>query len=418
MANRRGKLANVPARAWLLIAAQGIQSFSAAFLALALAFTGAAHSDPAGLGLSLAARTLPTLVFALGGGVLADRASRSRIAALCFTVIALSNAALAVTIPAFGLGWQTQAVCLISGVAQAFGAPALYAIMPSIVDPDDLISANAAQRTVRNAASVLGPALGGGIATTVGTPALAWGAAICTLAAALGVSTLRLPATEARRRAGLLTDIREAGTCLRDLPGIAAMLPVWAVLLALQAGAASTLLPLIVTHEAGKATWASVASGLAIGYIAGSLSQMVRPLRRSLLPASVVAFLATVIQLAFVWGTHTPALWILGAVIAGIGLELSGVWWGTYLQRSIPDAVLGKVSSLDYAVSFGSLPLGYALIGSAAAATSPRGILGVVVVALAVTGTIALGAGYVARRRLFAAPQPLREDPGEPQAAR
>lgn len=47
--------------------------------------------------------------------------------------------------------------------------------------------------------------------------------------------------------------------------------------------------------------------------------------------------------------------------IAGIGFELGGVTWGgSALQQRSPEKYLGRISSLDYAVSFGFIPFAYA----------------------------------------------------------
>lgn len=44
-------------------------------------------------------------------------------------------------------------------------------------------------------------------------------------------------------------------------------------------------------------------------------------------------------------------------------MELSGVFWGTFIQTSVDEEYLGRVSSLDYAASFGLVPVGYAIYG-------------------------------------------------------
>ncbi|MEO3805266.1 hypothetical protein [Nonomuraea sp. B1E8] len=62
-------------------------------------------------------------------------------------------------------------------------------------------------------------------------------------------------------------------------------------------------------------------------------------------------------------GAVIAALFLCGALTSG-----AGVIWGTLLQRRVPPAMLGRVSSLDFFVSLSAAPLSMALIGPAAAA--------------------------------------------------
>ena len=59
---------------------QGMQAMSSAFFTCGVVFTGAASSDSLGLALVLMFKTLPTLVMAFLGGVLADRLPRKTLA--------------------------------------------------------------------------------------------------------------------------------------------------------------------------------------------------------------------------------------------------------------------------------------------------------------------------------------------------
>ena len=51
------------------------------------------------------------------------------------------------------------------------------------------------------------------------------------------------------------------------------------------------------------------------------------------------------------------------AVIAGAGISLFDVWWLTALAERIPPEKLSRVTSYDWMVSLGLLPLGYLLAG-------------------------------------------------------
>ncbi len=54
---------------------------------------------------------------------------------------------------------------------------------------------------------------------------------------------------------------------------------------------------------------------------------------------------------------------IVAALIAGVGLELYGVFWETTLQEHIPEEKLSRVSSYDVLGSFALIPVGVAFMG-------------------------------------------------------
>jgi hypothetical protein len=61
----------------------------------------------------------------------------------------------------------------------------------------------------------------------------------------------------------------------------------------------------------------------------------------------------------------TSQLWVMiaAAGLLGAAFEAGTVIWGTLLQRRVPPALLGRVSSLDFFVSLAFMPLSMALAG-------------------------------------------------------
>jgi len=80
---------------------------------------------------------------------------------------------------------------------------------------------------------------------------------------------------------------------------------------------------------------------------------------------------------------------LAGLMVASVlfnTLETAGtIAWATAKQRHVPASLLGRVSSLDWLISIGLLPLSYALTGPVSAAVGVRttmigaGVLGAVV---------------------------------------
>ena len=64
--------------------------------------------------------------------------------------------------------WQILCLSFITGLAQAFGGPAYQALIPTLVDKEDMPNAIALQSIQFNVARVIGPALGGIALTQLG----------------------------------------------------------------------------------------------------------------------------------------------------------------------------------------------------------------------------------------------------------
>src|SRR5262249_18442510 len=105
---------------------------------------------------------IPIFLFSLIGGVVADRVERRKIL-LVSQYIQMTSAAL-LTVPVAN-GWihVWHILCLsfVSGLAQAFGGPAYQALIPTLVDRDDMPNAIALNSIQFNTAVTIGPALAG-----------------------------------------------------------------------------------------------------------------------------------------------------------------------------------------------------------------------------------------------------------------
>jgi hypothetical protein len=72
----------------------------------------------------------------------------------------------------------------------------------------------------------------------------------------------------------------------------------------------------------------------------------------------------TMAPLLALLGLAAPLVVILpAAFVAGVGLELYGVFWDTTLQEHIPEEKLSRVSSYDVLGSFALIPVGVAVMG-------------------------------------------------------
>ena len=76
------------------------------------------------------------------------------------------------------------------------------------------------------------------------------------------------------------------------------------------------------------------------------------------------------------YGLATAVWQLMLASIAFNGLETAGtIVWATAKQRHVPPALLGRVSSLDWLISIGLLPLSFALTGPVSSVLGVQGTL-------------------------------------------
>jgi hypothetical protein len=98
--------------------------------------------------------------------------------------------------------------------------------------------------------------------------------------------------------------------------------------------------------------------------------------------------------------------------VGGAGAALFDVWWITALAERIPPDKLSRVTSYDWAMSLGLMPLGYVLAGPAASALGATSILlggSLVAVLTFALGLVPRETRSLARRDVLAAPAPLAD---------
>jgi MFS family permease len=129
--------------------------------------------SPLALGMLGLFRIVPIIVFALGGGVVADALDRRRLMLFTQTALAMVSIALAVlshaqrTTPA-----AIYALAFVAGAATAFDNPARQALVPRLVDREQLPNALSLYATVWQVATIAGPALGGALLAWSGPTAI------------------------------------------------------------------------------------------------------------------------------------------------------------------------------------------------------------------------------------------------------
>jgi MFS family permease len=342
-------------------------------VALAL-FVIARTGSATDLGLVLAAQALPLVAFLLIGGVWADRLPRHRVMIATDLVRFTLHALLAVLIFAGAVRiWHVVVIEVLFGTAEAFFRPAAAGLLPQTVPETDIQEATALTTMSNNVAEFAGPALATALVLGAGAGwAFAVDAATFLVSAAFlarvrprsrGAPAPELP----RERSGVWAEVRDGLREVRSRAWVWATLASFCVALFCGLAPWYVLGPLVARQQYGHlGVYGLVEAAFGFGTIAGSLIGLGWrprfPLRAAMLaislwPGSTILYAAGV-SLVVVIPT---------SVIAGTGIALFDVWWLTALAERIPPEKLSRVTSYDWMVSTGLLPLGYVLAGPLAA---------------------------------------------------
>jgi predicted MFS family arabinose efflux permease len=105
---------------------------------------------------------IPIFLFSLIGGVVADRVERRKVL-LGSQYVQMVSAGILTVLVIMGIVhvWEILCLSFVSGFAQAFGGPAYQALIPTLVERDDMPNAIALNSIQFNVAVMVGPALGG-----------------------------------------------------------------------------------------------------------------------------------------------------------------------------------------------------------------------------------------------------------------
>jgi MFS family permease len=362
-----------------------------AFANVALAFavldlTG----SKADLGLVLAARSLPTVIFLLAGGIWADRLPRHRVMVLSNVVSGASQGLIAVLLlSGHAQVWQLAVLGAINGLSSAFFFPAASGIVPQTVEQRLLQPANAILRLGQNASWISGAAIGGlVVAATSPGVGIAVDAATFFVAAAL-LAAIRLPETLRIETSNFFAELKDGWREFRTRTWLWVIVLQFGFVNAVELGVQGVLGPAIAKeHLGGAAAWGLILTADALGLIAGGLILLRFKPRRLLLTATL-GFLLTIPFLLGLAGPLSVIALIALAALAGIGSETFGIMWDTTMQQEIPQEKLSRVYSYDALGSWVLIPLGLAVAGPLAEVFGTRDTI-LVAAAISLTATLAV----------------------------
>jgi predicted MFS family arabinose efflux permease len=322
--------------------------------------------DASLVALALLLQRLPWLLFGLVAGVVADRLDRARLTAglELLRVAVLAALVIAITGHRVSIAVVLMALFLL-GTAEVFSNIASGSILPSLVGRDDLILGNSRILTgVVTLNQLAGPALGA-LMFAIG---MAWpfvGQAVLVTAGAVMITRIALPARPpvtlpTRLRAEVIEGCRWAfhHAGVRTL-----VLTIFVFNITF--GAAWSVLVLYAEERLhlGAVGFGLLTTAMAVGGIAGNLGYgwLIRRVSLgNIMRVGLIIETATHLSLAL---TTVPVIAMGIMVVFGAHAFIWGSTSVTVRQQAVPDALQGRVSSVNSIGVYGGLVIGAAMGG-------------------------------------------------------
>ncbi len=308
---------------------------------------------------------IPIFLFSLVGGVFADRVERRKIL-LGSQYLQLASAATLTILVVTGLVHVWQILCLsaVSGFAQAFGGPAYQALIPNLVDREDMPNAIALNSIQFNLAVTIGPALAGQVLAKYGE---AWCFGLNTVSFIAPIIALSIITTRflpQKTTDSMLRSLKEGIAFVRRQEAMEALI-VLAFLMTFLSMPLRTYIPVFVKDifHRGPETYGNLLSLMGVGSILGSLTiaGIGNIRRKGLLALTMLVLLGAGIS-SFALSRRLP---LSLAMIAVVGFAMMGVFAtvSSLVQLIVTEEMRGRVMSVYNCAFRGGMPMGNLVSG-------------------------------------------------------
>jgi MFS family permease len=317
------------------------------------------------LGLVSFAAAIPTLLFTLIGGVLADRVERRRLMIVTQTgMMLLAFLLAALTFQRTVALWSIVAIAALDGTLNAFNTPIRQSLIADLVPPPDFQNAIALNSLQFQGTRLLGPALAGAGLAVLG-PACCFainGVSFVAVIAALLL--LKVPPLLPRPPESMVLAFREGMAYVRQEPTMIALLIVAAVP-SFVGQPYQAMLPAIAvgTLHAGATGLGLLQSAVGGGAVVGAVfvASAAGTARRGRLQL----WMLLLFGVGLVWFGLSRTMVVSVPLLVVVGL--AGMAYNTLnqtsLQSLVADKMRGRVASMHTLLTLGLQPLGALLIG-------------------------------------------------------
>ena len=317
------------------------------------------------LSLMAAAASAPFFIFTLPAGAIADIVNRPAVIASAVLWQAACSALLAFGAWTDVISPTAVLVCIFAlGIGLAFGAPVWGAIVPDIVNKEELPSAITLGGVQLNLSGIVGPALGGFMLPLLGAPLLISFNALAFLVVALVVlqwKPRQVPSTRLRENftESFISSLRYARNSQRMK-----IILFRNVLFSVVISVIPALLPVIAIRECAcsGAQLGLIFACVGVGSLAGAVFALPY-LRQRISPNGITSIsmsIMVVVLLSMAFIRQIPAL-MVSTMLAGVAWALAGSELWVAGQRVMPGWVRGRMNAFLIMLGQGSIALGAVL---------------------------------------------------------
>jgi predicted MFS family arabinose efflux permease len=321
---------------------------------------------PLYLGLDLFLGQMPIMLFSLVGGVFADRIDRRKLL-LTSQYIQMTCAFILTTLffTHTVQVWHILTLSFFVGCGQSIGGPAYSALLPSLVNPEDLSNAIAMNAIQFNLARIVGPTIGGLAYTALGATWCFALNGVSFIAVIISLYLIHVKFVPAKSSANIWSSMKEGFQFIRQRDGMSALV-VLAFLMTLLGFSIVGFLPVFVQTIFDKRPQTyqlllicSGAGSVTGGLIVAALGKLKHQGRVALL---IMTGLGVMIA-SFALSRWLPLSCVL-IFTAGMATMGSASLLLTTVQLVVSDQMRGRVMSV-YNVAFrGGMPVGNLVMGS------------------------------------------------------
>jgi predicted MFS family arabinose efflux permease len=308
---------------------------------------------------------IPIFLFSLIGGVVADRIERRKIL-LASQYMQMASAGILTVLVSTGVVhvWHILCLSFVSGLAQAFGGPAYSALIPTLVDREDMPNAIALNSIQFNMAVTIGPALAGQALAKLGEKWCFGLNALSFLAPIISLSMITTRFLPQKTAESMFNSLKQGIRFVRKQPSMEALI-VLAFCMTALAMPMRTYIPVFVKDifHRGPETYGNLLSLMGVGSICGSLiiASMGNIHNKGRVALTTLISLGAAISIFAL----SKALLLSYAMLVLVGASMMAVFATvtSLVQLITTDDMRGRVMSVYNCAFRGGMPMGNLVSG-------------------------------------------------------
>ena len=331
-------------------------------------------NSPFLLGLNGFLAQIPSLIFSLPGGTIADRLNRRKLMLVTQSVMMLLALLLAI-LTSFRQITITEIllISLLTGIATALNYPAYQALIPDLIPREDLLNAIALNSAQFNMSRAIGPTVAGIMLGALGAAACFYLNTVSYLALIVALLMITIPPRQKCPGPKFWTAMFDGVRYVNEHRLLIVLLTVPAFL-SLFGLPFIVLMPVIARNmiNVGASGLGYLMGGAGAGAVIAALAIAAKgniEHRGRLILTSATIFSLSLVLLS---GSH--AFWWAFSLLAVMGATIVGTLTLTNmtLQVTTPPELRGRIMSMYYVAMMGLLPFGSLQAGAVAQALGTR----------------------------------------------